>query len=109
MLAPAAGAVSARRLRWPVLDVEVAHLGLVVEVVVRHVRVAGRRRDHDEPERGPGGRWGRPAVDVMRQCEPRGDVDVRRVDVDGLQCAFPAASGVLHFPRHRPPSSKLRT
>ena len=30
-------AVSARRLRWEVLDVEVAHLGLVVEVVVGHV------------------------------------------------------------------------
>ena len=34
----------------PVLDVEVAHLGLVVEVMVRHFRVVGRRRDHDEPE-----------------------------------------------------------
>ena len=92
-----------------VLDVDVAHLGLFVEVVVRHVRVVGRRRDHDEPERGPGGRRGGPAVDVMRQGEPRGDVDVRRVDVDGSQCALPAASGVLNFPRHRPPSSKLRT
>ena len=37
------------------------------------------------------------------------DVDVGRVDVDGLQCALPAASGVPSFPRHRPPSSKLRT
>ena len=69
----------------PVLDVEVVHLGLVVEVVVRHVRVVGRRRDHDDPERGPGGRRGWPAVDVMGQCEPGGDVDVRGVDLDGGQ------------------------
>ena len=34
----------------PVLDVEVAYLSLVVEVVVRRLRVVGRRRDHDEPE-----------------------------------------------------------
>ena len=61
------------------------HLRLVVEVVVGHLRVVGRRRDHDEPERGPGGRRGRPAVDVMRQREPGGDVDVRRVDLDGWQ------------------------
>ena len=40
----------------PVLDVEVAHLGLVVEVVVRHLRVVGRRRDHYEPEGGSSGR-----------------------------------------------------
>ena len=45
----------------------------------------------------------------MRQCEPRDDIDVRRVDVDGLQFALPAASGVLDFPRQRSPSSKLRT
>ena len=69
----------------PVLNVEAAHLGLVIEVVVRHVRVAGRRRDHDEPERGPGERRGRPAVDVMRHCEPGGVVDVRSVDLDGGQ------------------------
>ena len=50
-----------------------------------------------------------PVVDVMRQCERRGGVDVRCVDVDGLQCALPVASRVLNFPRHRPPSSKLRT
>ena len=50
----------------PVLDVEGAHPGLVVEVVVRQVRVVGRRCDYDEPERGPGGRRGRPAVDAMR-------------------------------------------
>ena len=41
--------------------------------------------DHDEPERGAGGRRGRPAVDVMRHGEPGGDVDVRRVDLDGVQ------------------------
>ena len=51
----------------PVLDVEVAHLGLAVEVVVRHLRVVGRRGDHDEPERGAGGRQRRPAVrDLIR-------------------------------------------
>ena len=69
-----------------------------------------RRRDHDEPERGRGGR--RRAVDVMRTCEPRGprgDVDVRRVDVEGCSAPLPAATEVLHFPRHRSPSSKLRT
>ena len=69
----------------PVLDVEVVYLGLVVEVVVRHVRVVGRRRDHEEPERGPGRRRGRPAVDVLGQGEPGGGVDVRGVDPDGGQ------------------------
>ena len=97
----------------PVLDVEVAHLGLVVEVVVRHLRVVGRRPDHDEPERVTGGRRGRAAVDVMRHRDPDGHVamttttqqpgvpfhvatgvlfqvaisivDVRRVDLDGGQ------------------------
>ena len=47
VLAPAARAVSARRLRWPVLDAEAVHLGLVVEVMVRRLQVVGRRRDHD--------------------------------------------------------------
>ena len=61
----------------PVLDVEVVHLGLVVEVVVRHLRVVGRGRDHDEPERRAGGRRGRPAVDVIRNRELGRDVDVR--------------------------------
>ena len=51
LLAPAANERSVNG-GWggPVLDVEVVHLGLVVEVVVRHPRVVGRRRDHDEPE-----------------------------------------------------------
>ena len=94
----------------PVLDVEVAHPGLIVEVVVSHVRVVGRRwREHDEHERGSGGKRGRPAVDVTRHREPRGDVAVRRVGVDGSRCALPAATGVLNFPRQRSPSSKLRT
>ena len=69
----------------PVLDVDVAHLGLFVEVAVRRLRVVGRRRDHGEPERGAGGRRGRPAVDVMRHGEPGRDVDVRCVDLDGGQ------------------------
>ena len=69
----------------PVLDVDVAHLGLVAGVVVRRLRVVGRRRDHGEPERGAGGRRSRPSVDVMRHGEPGGDVDVRRVDLDGGQ------------------------
>ena len=69
LLRPHGGAVH-RGCGGPVLDVESVHLPLDVEVVVRHVRVVGRRRDHDEPEGGSGGRRGRPAVDVMRQCEP---------------------------------------
>ena len=56
-LALACTAVGSASFRHePVLDVEVAHPGVVVEVVVGHVRVAGRRRDHDGPERGSGGR-----------------------------------------------------
>jgi len=39
----------------PLLDVESVHLRLAAEVVSRHVRVAGRRLDHDEPEGGPAG------------------------------------------------------
>ena len=69
----------------PLLDVDVSHLGLFVEVAVRRLRVVGRRRDHGEPERGAGGRRSRPAVDVMRQGEPCGDVDAGRVDLDGGQ------------------------
>ena len=49
----------------PVLDVDVAHLGLVVEVAVRHLWVVGRRRDHDDPERGAGGRRGRAATSTQ--------------------------------------------
>ena len=93
----------------PVLVVEVAHLGVVVEVVVRHVRVGERRRDHDEPEGGFGERRGRPAVDV-RQCERCGDVDVPRVDVDGLRCALAAASVARGVRGRRwPCRSRLRT
>ena len=99
-------AVSARRLRWAVLDVEVAHLGLVVEVVVGHVGSWGGGVITMRPNEIRGGRRGQPVVDVMGQCEPGGD---GRVDVDGFQCELPAASGVLHFARHRSPSSKLRT
>ena len=75
------GACSGRKGRsvqggWggPVLDVEVARLSVGVEVVVRRVRVVGLRRGHGEAERSPGGRRGRSAVDVMGQCELRGDV-----------------------------------
>ena len=71
-------------------------MACAVEVVVRHVRIVGRRRVHDEPERGSDERRGRPAVDVMRQCEPGGDVDVGRVDLDGLQCALAPHQGGEH-------------
>lgn len=67
------------------LNVDVAHLRPVVEVMVRHFRVARRRRDHNEPERRAGGMRVRPAVDVTRHGEPGGDVVLRRVDLDGGQ------------------------
>ena len=65
----------------PAGDVDAAHLGLVIEVVARHRRVVGRRRDQVEPERGPGRRRGRPAADVMRHGE------VVRLVADCLQRA----------------------
>ena len=37
------------------------------------------------PNEVSGGRRGRPAVDVIRQGEPGGEVDARRVDLDGGQ------------------------
>ena len=46
---------------------------------------SGRGCDNDEPERDPGERRGWPAANVMRRCEPGGDVDVRGVDLGGRQ------------------------
>ena len=60
----------------PVLDVEVAYLSLVAGVVVRHLRVVGRRRDHDDPERGACGR--RDTAGCRRDAAPRAGLRRRR-------------------------------
>ena len=84
LLVPAARAVSARRLRWA------GNSTLRWQSRRRRrrgeaPRVVGRRRGHDEVKSDPGGRRGRPAVDVMRYGAPGGDIDVRRVDLDDGQ------------------------